>query len=97
MIFFFTVVTVIVPALVLAGVLIFAARDARERASEVQGSPDGTIVPSLPASTFAVPSVALAKEGSSTFQVRHARSDARAPHTPRRIFSFSPAKFGKCS
>jgi hypothetical protein len=31
MIFFFTVVTVIVPALVLAGIVAFAVRDARER------------------------------------------------------------------
>jgi hypothetical protein len=33
MIFFFTVVTVILPALVLAGVVAFAAHDARERSA----------------------------------------------------------------
>jgi hypothetical protein len=83
MIFFFTVVTVILPALVLAGIVFFAARDAVEdrREREVQGS------------AFAVPSVALAKEGSSSVQVQRARS----PHTPRRIFAFLSAKPGKCS
>ena len=35
MIFFFTVVTVILPALVLAGLIAFAAYDARERDSKL--------------------------------------------------------------
>jgi hypothetical protein len=43
MIFFFTVVTVILPSLVLAGIIAFAAHDARA-AREVQGS--GFKVPS---------------------------------------------------
>jgi hypothetical protein len=44
MLFFFTVVTVIVPVLVLAGLVIFAVRDAVKDRSErkVQDSPDGT-------------------------------------------------------
>jgi len=49
MIFFFTVVAVIVPALVLAGIAIIAAHDSIEdrREREVQDSPDGTNVQSL--------------------------------------------------
>jgi hypothetical protein len=62
-IFFVTVVTVIVPALVLAGVVIIAARDSIEarREREIQGSPNGTNVQSsesraqsLPTSAFGV-------------------------------------------
>jgi hypothetical protein len=63
MIFFFTVVTVIVPAFVLVGIVIFAARDAVEdrREREAKGSPDGSKVQSpepsiesLPTSAFGV-------------------------------------------
>jgi hypothetical protein len=57
MIFFFTVVAVIVPALVLAGIVIIAARDSIEarREREVQGSPDGTSVPRLESRARSVP------------------------------------------
>jgi hypothetical protein len=55
MIFFFTVVTVILPALVLAGVVAFAARDAIERSALEQPSPSA-----LRSSKFQVPSSKLA-------------------------------------
>jgi hypothetical protein len=84
MIFFFTVVTVILPALVLAGVVAFAAHDARAArdskftviGSQFTAGQTVSKVRSLPTSTFSV---------------------RRTQGAPRRIFSFLSAKFGKCS
>jgi len=65
MIFFFTVVTVIVPAFVLVGIVIFAARDAVEdrREREAKGSPDGSKVQSPESSVESLP--------TSAFGIRH--------------------------
>ena len=97
MIAFFTVVTVILPALILAGIVAFAVRDARERDSTftvrssrftvgqmvTKAQSLESRVQSLPTSAFSVQ--------SSTLRVQ------RTLRAPRRIFNFVSAKFGKCS
>jgi len=83
MIFFFTVVTVILPALVLAGVVAFAVRDARERDSKF------TVI----GSQFTVEQTVSKVQSLPTSALRVRRT----PRAPRRFFNFLSAKLGKCS
>jgi len=109
MIFFFTVVTVILPALILAGLIILAASDARDARIEIQGFRFGikaqsleSRAQSLPTSTFTVRRARrpvlrrLGEVGSPKSEVGAFRVQ-RTLRAPRRIFTFLSAKFGKCS
>jgi hypothetical protein len=90
MIAFFTVVTVILPAFVLAGIVAFAVRDTRERDSkftvidsQFTVGQTGPKAQSLELRAQSLP--------TSKFSVR------LTPRARRRFFNFLCAKLGKCS